>query len=204
MVMFCRRSRLVLLMLLVSACAAAQEPGAGLESLVTRGEATVRGQIHRYVVRHLPPASFPDLPEAVAGELAARGCLIPQTYQARRPENVVQGSFGRAGSSDWAVLCSVKGMVSLLVFFDGATAKPGVVATAAETQRLRVHESGGELGFDWGIDAASPQTIHDAQIGLSPRPARLDHDAVADSVVDGKTVYRYFSSGKWAVLEMPD
>jgi hypothetical protein len=67
-----------------------------------------------------------------------------------------------------------------------------------------VHESGGELGFNWGIDAASPQTIHDAQIGLSPRPDRIDHDAVADSVVDQKTIYHYFSKGAWSLLDLPD
>jgi hypothetical protein len=59
------------------------------------------------------------------------------------------------------------------------------------------------LGFNWGIDAASPQAIHDAQIGLSPRPPRIDHDAIADSVVDQKTVYHYYSKGSWLMLEMP-
>jgi hypothetical protein len=200
---FVRRSRSILPMLLVSFCVAAQEPEAALKALVTTGEVTLRGQARQYIVRHLPPSSFPDLPDAVADELSQRGCLIPQTYQAHQPENAVHGSFQRAGSLDWAVLCSVKGTVTLLVFFDGS-AKPSVLASAHETQRLQVHESNGVLGFDWGIGTASPQAIHDAQNGLSPRPPRPDHDALVDSVVDRKTIYRYFANGSWAQLEMPD
>jgi len=198
-----RRSRPMLLMLLVSLVAIGQQPEDALKSLVTTGEVTLRGQARQYIVRHLPPSSFPDLPDPVANELNQRGCLIPQTYQAHQPENAVHGSFQRAGSSDWAVLCSVKGSVSLLVFFD-SSAKPSVLATSLETQRLQVHESTGVLGFNWGIDVASPQAIHDAQNGLAPRPERLDHDALADSVVDRKTIYRYFANNAWSLLDMPD
>ncbi len=200
---FVRRSRSILPILFVCFCAAAQEPEAVLKALVTTGEVTLRGQTRQYIVRHLPPSSFPDLPDAVANELNQRGCLIPQTYQAHQPENAVHGSFQRARSQDWAVLCSVKGTVSLLVFFDGS-AKPLVLASAHETQRLQVHESNGVLGFDWGIDVASPQAIHDAQNGLTPRPSRPDHDALVDSVVDRKTIYRYFANNAWSALDMPD
>jgi hypothetical protein len=196
------RMRYSLVLLLVSLGGAAQEPEAELKNLVTTGQVTLRGQTRQYIVRHLPPSSFPDLPEAVAGELNQRGCLIPQTYQAHQPENAVHGSFQRAGSSDWAVLCSVKGKVSLLVFPD-STAKASVLATAPETQRLQVHESNGVLGFNWGIDAASPQAIHDAQIGLRPRPPRPDHDAIADSEVDHTTIYHYFSNGSWSLVDLP-
>src|SRR3974390_1098637 len=102
-----RRSRSILLMLLVSlGMVAAQEPESTLKALVTTGEVMLRGQKRQYIVRHLPPSSFPDLPDAVANELNQRGCLIPQTYQAHQPENAVHGSFQSAGSSDWAVLCS--------------------------------------------------------------------------------------------------
>lgn len=199
-----RRTCASFLLLGVSLLGAAQEPETALRSLVTTGSVSLRGQTHNYVVRHLPPQSFPDLPSSVAAELNQRGCLIPQTYQAHRPENVVQGSFQRAGSSDWAVLCTMKGTVSLLVFFGDTPSRPAIVARALETDRLQVHESGGELGFDWGIDAASPQTVHDAQNGLSPRPPRLDHEALADSTLDRKTIYHYFSQGTWSVLDLPD
>ena len=81
------------------------------------GKTIVDGRTLPYVIRRLPASSFPDLPDAVAEMLDQRGCMIPQTYQAHRPENVVHASFERPGSSDWAVLCATHGNVELLVFF---------------------------------------------------------------------------------------
>jgi hypothetical protein len=198
-----RRCSPMLLVLLGCICAAAQEPEDALKALVTTGQVTFRGQTRQYIVRHLPPSSYPGLPEAVAGELNRRGCLIPQTYAAHQPENAVQGSFQRADSTDWAVLCSVNGAVSLLVFF-GGSANATVLAASPEIERLQPHDSSGVLGFNWGIDAASPQAIHDARKGMSPRPARLDHDALADSIVDRKTIFHYFADNGWSLLDMPD
>lgn len=197
-----RRTHLVLCLLLAAVLASAQD--ADLAHLVTRGQVALDGNTRAYIVRHLPPSSFPDLPLAVAGELTERGCLIPQTYEAHHPENVVHGSFQRPGSSDWALLCSVKGNVSLLVFFGAALGKPGVLATAPETARLKAHDPTGVLGFNWGIDPASPEAVHEAQIGISPRPAPLDHDAIADSAIDHSTVYHYFAKGAWTVADLPN
>jgi hypothetical protein len=39
---------------------------------------------------------------------------------------------------------------------------------------------------------------------MEPRPARLDHDALADSIVERRTVYHYYSKSAWTMLEMPD
>jgi len=153
-------------------------------------------------------SSFPQLPESVAGALNQRGCMIPQTYEAHGPENVVHASLERAGSSDWAVLCSVEGKVSLLVFFDGGSgqdaAAPVVLASTEETDRLQAQPGSGVLGFNWGIDGASPEQVHEAQSGLAQRPGRVDHDALADAVLEGRTVYRFYAKNVWQALEMPD
>lgn len=194
-----RRTRILLGLLLAAVFASAQN--FELEHLVTRGQIDMNGSMRAYVVRHLPPSSFPDLPITVSGELTERGCLIPQTYEAHRPENVIHGSFEKPDSSDWAVLCSIEGKVSLLVFFGAAPGKPIVLATAAETARLQRQDSSGLLGFNWGIDTATPEAVHEAQIGVVPHPPRLDHDAVADSVIDQKTVYHYFANGAWTLAE---
>jgi hypothetical protein len=140
---------------------------------------------------------------SIAAALAQRGCLIPQTYEAHRPENVIHGSFERAGASDWAVLCAVHGEVSLLVFFANGP-DPVTLATAPETQRLQSHPDSPVLGFNWGIDPASPQAIHTLQIGLSPRPPYPDHEAIADSIIDHKTTYHYFKDGSWSLVDLPD
>jgi hypothetical protein len=175
-----------------------------LAELNESGQIVAAGRSTPYLIRHLPVSSFPDLPAGVQEALNLRGCLIPQTYEAHRPENVVHASLERAGSSDWAVLCSVQGTVSLLVFFGGNAAQPLVLASAPETQRLQAHPSSSALGFNWGIDPASPQRIHEAQVGLAPRPAKLDHDALADSVVDQKTIYHFYAKNAWILLEMPE
>jgi len=176
--------------------------------LVEKGQVNFAGQSTPYIIRNLPISSFPDLPASIVGLLNQRGCTIPQTYEAHRPENVVHASLAQAGSSDWAVLCSAQGTVSLLVFFDGDTghaeAKPMVLASSPETQRLQAHDPSGILGFNWGIDPATPQQVHEAQSGLKHRPAQVDHDALADSTVEHRTIYHFYAKSNWFLLDSAD
>src|ERR1039458_10621797 len=160
--------------------------------LNTSGSVTVDGHPTPYLIRHLPVSSFPDLPPAVHEQLDHRRCLIPQSYEARQPENVVHASLERSGSSDWAVLCSTQGTVSLLVFFGNGSSQPFTLASAPETERLQTHDPNGVLGFNWAIDPASPQDVHDAQLGMHHPPPRLDHDALADTLVDRHTVFHFY------------
>lgn len=183
-------------------------PVASQQALSTASELDVSGQISiagrstPYLIRHLPVSSFPQLPPAVQDALTRRGCLIPQTYEAHGPENVVHASLESRGTSDWAVLCSANGAVSLLVFF--SEANPMLLATAPETERLESHGSSNVLGFNWGIDSASPEEIHEAQQGMRHPPPRLDHDALADSVVDGRTIYHFYSGSAWTLIDTED
>lgn len=177
-------------------------------SLVETGHIAVGGVSTPYLIRRLPVSSFPDLPAQIQGSLDQRGCMIPQTYEAHHPENVVHASLERTGSSDWAVLCSVRGTVSLLVFFTGASGSEGrepfVLASAPETERLQAHGGDGTLGFNWGIDSASPTQVHEAQAGLEPRPAPIDHDALADATVEHRTLYHFYAKNAWTLLAMPE
>jgi hypothetical protein len=59
------------------------------------------------------------------------------------------------------------------------------------------------MGFDWAIDPATPEAVHQAQSGMERKPPRIDHDALADRMIDGKTRYRFFSKGRWTSLDMP-
>jgi hypothetical protein len=165
------------------------------------GHVSVTGRSVPYLIRHLPVSSFPELPAEMQAELNRRGCLIPQTFEAHRPENVIHGSFEKAGSSDWAVLCSAQGTTSLLVFFASAPEKALLLSSSLETQRLQQHDISGVLGFNWGIDPESPEQVRKAQIGMEPRPVKLDHDAVGDTVVEHRTVYHFYSKGAWTVVE---
>ena len=172
--------------------------------LTESGQVVVDGIATPYLIRHLPVSSFPELPAVIQELLNRRGCLIPQTYAAHHPENVVHASLERAGSSDWAVLCSAGGTVSLLVFFTDVPALPVILASAHENERLQAHDTTGVLGFNWGIDPASPAQIREAQTGMEHRPALADHDALADSVVERRTVYHFYAKRAWTLVEMPD
>ena len=205
MICACIKSGLALAALLFFCCPSLIRPQDPVsDPLNASGQVTVDGRPTPYIVRHLPVNAFPQLPAAVADALTRRGCLIPQTYEAHGPENVIHGNFRRSGEKDWAALCSVHGTVTLLVFFDGEATNPAVLATAAETERLEAHGASGVLGFDWGIDVASPELVHEAQAGMRHRPARLDHDAVADSMIDGVTVYHFYAGNAWTVVETSD
>jgi hypothetical protein len=196
-----RRSRLFLAFLLTLCSASANQPEADPQHLNESGQVTVAGQTLPYLIRRLPISSFPDLPAHVADQLNQRQCLIPQSYEAHHPENVVRASLERAGSSDWAVLCSANGTVSLLVFFGSTPGKPAVLATTPEKERLQRHDSSGVLGFDWAIDPASPDDVHQAQSAMARKPPRLDHDALKDITLDRTPVYRFFSKGVWRLLD---
>lgn len=196
-----RCSQIAVLLLSYAALAAAQS---ALVQLNETGRVLIAGRSMPYIIRHLPVASFPQIPMVMQGVLNTRGCLIPQTYEAHRPENVIHGSFERAGSSDWAVLCSVHGTVSLLVFFGSNPEHPFTLASAPATERVQVHDTSGVLGFNWGIDAASPRHVRDAQAGMYPRPPMISHDALADTAVEHSTEYHYYSNGAWTLLPTPD
>jgi hypothetical protein len=180
------------------------QQGSAPAQLTESGQIAVDGRSTPYLIRHLPVSSFPELPAPIQELLNRRGCMIPQTYAAHHPENVVHASLERAGSSDWAVLCSAGGKVSLLVFFTDVPAQPVILASAPENDRLQAHDTTGVLGFNWGIDPASPAQVREAQSGMEHRPALADHDALADSVVERRTVYHFYAKRAWGLVEMPE
>ena len=187
-----------------SAGAQESNPAVQAQSFNESGKTSVDGKTVSYLIRRLPVSSFPDLPTVVADTLTQRGCLVPQTYQAHRPENAIHASFDRAGSSDWAVLCSAHGSVELLVFFGRKPGQAVTLASAPELQRIQRHDSTGVYGFDWGIDSVSPKQLREAQSALDHHSMAADHDALASTVLNEKTVYRLYANEEWIKLEMPE
>jgi hypothetical protein len=173
------------------------------DTFTERGNVTVSGREVPYLIHRLPVSSFPQLPQAIAGQLEDLGCMIPQTFEAHRPENVIHASLERSGTTDWAVLCSTEGIVKLMVFFQSAPMSPTVLAAAPETERMEAHDSSGVFGFAWGIDPASPRRVREAQTGRE-RTALLDHDSVADTFVEKSTVYHFFTKNGWKVVGAGD
>ena len=58
------------------------------------------------LIRHLPPAAFPEAPPHVRKILDQENCQIPQVYGDHRPGNLIRGEFALRGQTDWAALCS--------------------------------------------------------------------------------------------------
>jgi hypothetical protein len=158
------------------------EPHSGPDDIIQR----------HYRIRLLPVSSFPQLPALVAQQLVQRGCMIPQTYEAREPENIIHGSFEKKGSNDWAALCSVNRVTTLYVFFQSDLNNP--IA-------LRHQPDSEWLGVEWSLDYGSAW-------GIATRPARLiqhadsvNHDGIDDAFIEKSTTVHLFENGQWATFE---
>jgi hypothetical protein len=157
------------------------------------GFADVGGQSHvPYRIRLMPVSSFPQLPDVVARKLDGMGCMIPQTFAAHGPENVISGSFEMKGSADWAVLCSVHGVSSLYVFFESDLSRAMALRHQPDSLWLGT-ELGRDYGSAWGI------TTHPARLMLPADNA--DHDGIEDAFVDQSSVVHYFKEGRWVTLD---
>ena len=107
-------------------------------------------------IRRLPIDSFPQLPEAVAGVLREKGCLVPQPEPEGPGVNVISGEFFAAGQAGWAVLCSTNGQSVILVFRDESGASPEELAPADDRGFLQGVGNGAYLS---PIRAKSPRSI---------------------------------------------
>lgn len=155
--------------------------------------------LHDYKIRMLPVSSFPNLPQAIASQLNEQHCLIPQTFEARRPENVIHGEFEKRGSSDWAVLCSHDGSTSLLIFFNGAFDKPTTLAEWKNTDRLGSEKPSDDLGSAWGISTIPPDGMQHTPNVHKHGP--FDHDGIEDDFLEHSSIVHYYRSGNWLALE---
>ncbi|HEX4004840.1 MAG TPA: hypothetical protein VHX60_01570 [Acidobacteriaceae bacterium] len=160
------------------------------------------GDIETYRIRLLPVASFPDLPQAVASQLTRRGCMIPQSFEAQQPENVIHGSFRAAGSSDWAALCSIDSSTTLYVFLAGQFGNPITVRSQPDTQWLGADPGNSIFGSSWGIavrSAANLRASHQLH-----GAATYDHDGIEDARLERSATVRYWDDGHWLVLDARD
>lgn len=153
------------------------------------------GKPASYRIRLLPLASFPALPEPVAAQLAHRDCMIPQTYEAKQPENVIHGAFHAAGVTDWAALCSVRGTTTLYVFLAGAFDQPMALRSQADTTWLGADPGESVLGSAWGIAVRTARQLRsDPEFRQS---LSIDHDAIDDAWLEHSLTVHYDQDGKW-------
>jgi hypothetical protein len=160
------------------------------------------GQAVVYRIRLLPLASFPSLPAPVAAELSHRQCMIPQSFEAKQPENVIHGAFRAPGSSDWAALCSSSGVTTLYVFFAGQSESPIALRSQGDSAWLGSEPGSAVFGSAWGIAVRSS-----AELRASPllrHAATIDHDAIDDARLERSVVIHYYKGGKWITLNDGD
>lgn len=155
--------------------------------------------MRRYTVRLLPPASFPALPQKIAVQLNEMHCMVPQTFEAHHPENVIHGSFEKKGSEDWAVLCAHDAIIDLFAFFSSAPDRPLRLATHGLTERMGADTPASEMGSAWGITAIPAD-------GMAHTPGvhqhgPFEHDGIEDDFVERSSVIHYYRAGNWLTLE---
>src|SRR2546425_8553742 len=81
--------------------------------------------------------------------------MIPQEAfspaNTKKANNVIKGEFARPGQTDWAVLCSVKGISTILVFWNGSENNPAVLAAWKDTNYLQ-GDGGGQWAYSRRIE----------------------------------------------------
>ena len=160
---------------------------------VDRGEITINGGHYTYTIRRLPPSSFPDMPAAVRDALSGRHCMVPQPFDAKRPDNVISGSFFGKGTNDWAALCSNANTTTLLAF-PADSGAPVELGSHKDLDVLTQHIGSSGLGYAWAISAATPG---DVQRISRLEADQIDHDGIKDEVIDQSSVLHYNHVGKW-------
>lgn len=162
---------------------------------------TLADKMERAIVR-LPPSAFPDLPVPIQKSLNARGCTIPQAGGGSRPHNVVKGNFQITNRTDWAVLCSVKGISRILIYQGGSAAAVYEMPNSAQPDRgwLQVGP-----GYSRAIGTADADTINHYKDEFDgPEPPSIDHDGLEEAYVEkGSTIY-YWHDGSWMQLQGSD
>ena len=157
----------------------------------------------RQVVR-LRPQAFPELPATVRAELDRRGCTIPQVPMIEGRQNVIKGEFSKAGQTDWAVLCSIGRVSSILIFWNGSGLKPAEIEKAPDQDRLQGW-GGDKIVYSRAITPVGKRYImehYNAYGGEKPPP--LDHQGIDDAFVGKASVVLYLYRGKWLHLSGAD
>jgi len=155
-------------------------------------------------VTRLEPSAFPELPGNIRQELERRGCTIPRVWEDRKPHNVIRGEFTRKGQTDWAVLCSVNRISSILIFRNGSEQNPSELAREADIEKLQ-GVGAHVIGYSRAISSVGRQFILDhyrSYGGLKP-PA-IDHQGIKDDFLGKASVVHYFHAAKWLQLTGAD
>jgi hypothetical protein len=153
-------------------------------------------------VRRLDPSVFGELPEPVSTYLRTRGCTVPQAFRAKQRSGVIRGHFTSPTRLDWAVLCSVRQVSTILVFRGGSVARVDELARLEDSTFLQVVDVPDVVGYSREISVATP--AHIRSHGADGTVARIEHDGIEDSFVEKGSTIQYWSGGRWRELPGAD
>jgi hypothetical protein len=152
----------------------------------------------------LSPAAFPELPRNVLAELRRRGCTIPQVPMLDGRQNVIKGEFSKPGQTDWAVLCSVNRVSSILIFWNGSAVNPTEIEKGEDMDHLQGWGND-KIVYSRAIMPVGKKYIMDhysAYGGEKPPP--IDHQGINDAFVGKASVVQYFYREEWLHLTGAD
>lgn len=161
----------------------------------------------RMRMNRLPVEAFPNLPPAVARALKRMGCAIPQAFGSpmrRGAHNVIRGRFFSAERDSWAVLCSVRDTVRLLVFRDESDENPETLQGGLESAWMQT-TGADSAGFSWAITVADAALIqrYNKEFHGPPLPP-LDHEGIESQFLEKASVILYWHNGRWLRLQGAD
>jgi len=152
-----------------------------------------------WIVR-LPPSAFPELPANVVQDLQRRGCTIPQeAFSKVNPNNVIKGEFAKPGQIDWAVLCSVKGVSTILVFWNGSEENPAAIVPAPDSGYLQGAGGDQQWAYSRLIEPMGVEDIfryHDLEHLGIPLPP-IEHQGINDQYNGKAFLVWYYFDGQW-------
>ena len=156
------------------------------------------------LVVRLRPRAFAGLPAAVRKDLEHRGCLIPQSPEARGLHNVERGHLKDSVHVDWVVLCSINHVSRVLVYWSGETS--AVDSLPATSDRSYLQGMGGStIAFSHVISVVDSRYIREhAENCGGPLPTSPIHDGIDDAFAGKASTVRYWQAGAWIDLAGAD
>jgi hypothetical protein len=155
-------------------------------------------------ISRLRPEAFPDLPPAIAAVLRARNCTVPQPSGADSPRNVIHGEFFEPGQQSWAVLCSVNGWSTVLVFRTTQDSAADSLARMEDRVFLQSLDDR-SVGYSREIQTVGCEFILRHDNGHpAPKPPRITHQGINDAFLEKASEIWYFDAGKWFKLPGAD
>ena len=122
----------------------------------------------------------------------------------KEPQQCIKGEFAKPGQTDWAVLCSVNGVSTILVFWNGSEKNPAVLASVPDNSFVQFLGRG-QWGYSRGIEAVGKDYImrHYEAYG-GPKPPPIDHQGINDVFIEKASVVWYYYQGQWLKLTGAD